>query len=198
MHKKFIAVLLTCPILLALPGCGSPDPSTTGATPSVEGSAASAAFAEAISAEAGKLTGEAKSRYEAALAADPFPQQQELIVGKWHGVMKDGAFESYYEYDRQPGGSLSHITIDMYGDEKEYLRNERTYSWKSTGRVIYEQDSAKPEMVYFLLLEEVSETGLKYKMIDPEIGYSEFSDNEDTRGPGTLPEMPEGWTQVDE
>jgi hypothetical protein len=200
MFKRMCRLLPSCCLILTFLGCGSPEctPSPASAPDGTPiGLVEDAAFADAVGAAAEKLEGEAKSQYEAAVAAEPFPRQQELIVGNWHGEFKDGEFESYYEYDRQPSGSLTHLTIDMYGSEKEYLRAERNFFWKTKGRVIYEQDAAEPEMVYLLLLDELSDTSLKYQMIDPEIGYSEISGNTDKRGPGMLPPKPEGWTQVD-
>ena len=58
-----------------------------------------------IDSIAAKLQGDAKQRYESAVQAEPFPQQADLVVGKFHGEFKDGSFESYYEYDRKPDGS---------------------------------------------------------------------------------------------
>jgi hypothetical protein len=196
MRLLRVAALLPVLTFSCLAGCGSPDSPTRSVSSSKSTAEPGSITEEAINSVAEKLEGDARTLYESALAAEPFPKQAELIVGKFHGEFKDGGFESYYEYERQPDGTLSHITIDMYGDDKEYLRSERAFSWATKGRVIYEQDLAQPEVVYFLLLEDVSEAGLQYKMIDPEMSYGELSESEDSRGPGNLPELPSGWTEA--
>ncbi len=189
------------PILLMLAsfvGCGLSEPSNPGTDPSAKPNVSNATLANAITTAEAKLAGDVRSRYDAAIAADPFSGQEKLITGKWHGQTKDSEFGYFYEYDRRLDGSMSQSSVEMYGEEKEYLRKANSFVWKSKGRVIYEQDSENSELVSFLLLEEVSDNVMKYKMINPEIGYSEFSEVEDLRGPGSLPELPEGWTQVDE
>ena len=198
MKRLLSSVSFITASLLFVVGCGSSDTASnsTGASPATSESAAISSAA--IDSNASKLEGDAKTLYESALAAEPFPDQADLITGKFHGEFKDGAFESYYEYERRPDGTLTHVAVDMYGDEKEYLRTETAIAWKSEGRVIYEQDIEDPESIFFLVLQDVSESGLKYKMIDPGFGSGEVTESEDLRGSGELPEMPDGWTEVDE
>ena len=93
---------------------------------------------------------------------------------------------------------VTHTSVDMYLSDKEYLRREITFGWKSEGRVIYEEDDSDAGKVFILLLDEVTEEKLKYRLIDPEMGLTEGAETEDLRGPGNLPEMPEGWTEVEE
>ncbi|WDI42130.1 hypothetical protein [Bremerella sp. P1] len=183
-----LVAMIAC---LGLAGCGTSEP-TAGPGRS------KLSLEDAIATTAAKLKGEAKTLYEAARTAEPFPKQDELILGKFHGEFKEEGFESYYEYERQPGGVVKHNAVDMYSEEKEYLQTEEAYHWKSEGRVIYEQDKENPELIYFLLLEEVTDEKLKYQMLDSEFGLEEAMESEDLRGPATFPEVPNDWTLVEE
>ncbi len=176
---------------LGLYGCGSSGPADATQAPS-------SPLDNAIAATAAELQGEAKMKYEAALSAEPFANQQKLITGKFHGQFKDDDLESFYEYERKPDGTVTHVTVDMYQADKEYLRDEITFPWTSKGRVIYEGDDSDAGKVYILLLDEVTEEKIKYQMIDPEMGLTEDAESEDLRGPGDLPDVPEGWTEVEE
>lgn len=190
MLVRQLFALLTAVVVLGFAGCTSSDSSPTPTK-------SDKTLQEVIDATAAKLEGEAKTLYDAALAAEPFPRQDELIVGKFHGEFKEEDFESYYEYDRQPGGTVDHVSVDMFLEDKEYTRIEESFHWKSTGRVIYEQNDEDPELIYILLLDEVTDEKIKYRIIDAEFGLDEVSESEDLRGPGTLPAVPEDFTEVE-
>lgn len=192
MLVRNLSALLIAIVVLGFAGCTSSDPS---ATPKATGSGDR--LQDAIDSTAAQLKGEAKTLYDAALAAEPFPRQDELIFGKFHGEFKEEGFESYYEYDRQPAGVVNHVSVDMYLEDKEYMRIEDTFPWKSTGRVIYELNNNDPDLVYIFLLDEVTDEKLKYRIIDPEFGLDEVSESEDLRGPGSLPEVPEDFTEIE-
>lgn len=193
--------LLSVGVCLSVAGCGSADPNSgisANADIGVESEAAIPSFDESIAMTVSELDGEAKKLYEEALAAEPFPQQEELITGQFHGEFKDDVIESYYQYDRQKDGIVAHVAVDMYEGFKEYVRDESSYRWRSKGRVIYEQDVEVSDWVYILLLDEVSDKSIKYHMISYEFDLSEVMESEDLRGPGEFPKLPQGWTEVSE
>lgn len=190
MIVRHLSALLTAVAVLSFAGCTSSDVSPTPpkSPQTLQG---------VIEATTAKLEGEAKTLYDAALAAEPFPRQDELMVGKFHGEFKEEDFESFYEYDRQLAGVLNHVSVDMYLDDKEYMRIEEKFHWKSDGRVIYEQNIENPELLYILLLDEVTDEKLKYRIIDAEFGLDDVTEGEDLRGPGSLPEVPEDYTEIE-
>jgi len=188
-------VVLTC---CHLSGCNAKQPGP-GAPPSPAPTAeAKSTFQDAIAATTANLKGEKKVAHDAAIAAQPFPNQAELMVGKFHNEPTDPDDTLWYEINRNANGMFSVTYVDLFPEEKEYLRIESTVQWMTKGRVLYEEDEYNPEEVIIVLLEDVSETGIKYRTLAWQENQMDYGEELDLRGPAKLPSVPAGWTVVDE
>jgi len=198
-----LPIFLVIILFIGLTGCSPIEPlssseESTAEESSPESGSSQSALDEAIASTVAKLEGQNLAKYEAALAAEPLPRQDELITGEFHGEFIDGEFDSYYVYERRSDGKATQTTVDLFHEDQQYLQDEFTYPWKSKGRVIYEGDQEDPGLVYIMLLEEVTEEKISYRMLDLGNGPTDLEVAEDLRGPGNLPDVPEGWTVVDD
>lgn len=160
------------PFFLALPAVVLPSavPRTHAQSPTLSDlgrTAAKKRFDRAIDKFAEVIGGDAGLVYQKYLSADPFPDQDKLLVGRWFGAAEDPDYKSYWRYERREDGTMLNRMIDMDLLSMEYTRKKEESLWQTRGRVLYEFCEAKTdgsEPLTVFLIETLSKTEIEYRM----------------------------------
>lgn len=150
-----------------------------------------------ITAQMKKFPAESRAIIEKFMKAEPFPNQEQLLLGVWHGVsVEDPMYKSYWTYERHADGTMRQIGIDLNQDDREYSNLSFDVVWMSKGRVIFEQKVPESDGVDVYLLESLDDKSIKYQIVFDDEPAGAWSHETDKRGPGELPKPPVGWKQV--
>ena len=145
-----------------------------------------------------RLNPTVKARIEKALNAEPFPNQDKLLLGVWHGTAVEPGYKSYWMYERRADGTMRQNGIDLETEERQYSNLGFDVAWQAKGRVIFELKASEREEVDIFLIRSLDANTMKYTMVFTDEPEESWSDEVDRRGPTELPKPPVGWEEASE
>ncbi len=152
----------------------------------------------AIDKTMNSLDPKVKSIVEKYAKQPPFPNQDQQLLGLWHGVFDDATIRSYWNYERRADGTMRSEGRDLLPDDREYDDFGFDVVWMTRGRVIFEQKASEPEIIDIYLLESLDDDKMKYRIVIPEEPVGSWSGESDTRGYREFPKPPAGWKKFAE
>ena len=140
-----------------------------------------------------------KASIDKVLKAEPFPNQDKLLLGVWHGTAARTRATS-------PTGCTSAGQTGRCGKtESTSTPRSRQYSnlgfdvaWRAKGRVIFELKASELDEVDIFLIRSLDANTIKYTMVFTDEPAEAWSDEVDHRGPTELPKPPVGWEEASE
>jgi hypothetical protein len=144
------------------------------------------------------LTPAVKTRIEKSLKAKPFPHQDKLLIGIWHGVSADPSYKSHWMYERRADGTMRINGIDLNSDDRQYSTFGFDIAWQAQGRVIFELKASERDSVDIFLINSIDADSIAYTIVFADQPADEWSDELDRRGPKQLPKPPIGWSKESE
>ena len=127
-----------------------------------------------------------------------FPNQDQRLVGIWHGVSEDATLKSFWHYERRADGTMRSEGRDLMTDSREYDDFGFDIVWMTRGRVIFEHKASEPETIDTYLLESLEDDKIKYRIVFDDESVEAWTGESDTRGYREFPKPPVGWKKFAE
>ena len=158
------------------------------------------AMASEVQKFEGQLKGQEKKLYDKYRTSTPLTDQQNLMIGSWHGqTTGDPDEKTIWTYQRKEDGTLTMLTTDIDLVSMEYTRRTEELRWAMDGRVMYEYlknsaDGGPPLTVF--LLESVSKSDIRYRLAFADEKVADWPSDVDKAGPGKPIRFSEDYEEI--
>ncbi|MEM6687801.1 MAG: hypothetical protein AAF664_00150 [Planctomycetota bacterium] len=144
------------------------------------------------------LTPEGKNVYLKAKTQPKPDNQDQKLVGFWHGRSEDADNASSWRYQRKADGTCKILLIDIDKVAQTYFRRPMQTLWRTEGQILYEFDPNDEDVgLSVYLIQELQEDRLVYQHVFTDVNSRRWPSDTDRKGPGPALKLPEGYEEMD-